>query len=67
MLHHHATTDDIFKTNSTSSANATQIVPADENALAFARNSSEVLAIVYLGDAKTPGGFFPQGLNGLLR
>jgi hypothetical protein len=49
-----------------SGVNATQIVPADENAIAFARNTSEVLAIVYLGDAKIPGGFFPQGLNGAI-
>jgi hypothetical protein len=46
--------------------NATQIVPADENAIAFSRNVTEILAIVYLGDAKTPGGFFPEGLNGPL-
>jgi hypothetical protein len=48
-------------------ANATQIVPADQNAIAFARNTTEILNIVYLGDAKTPGGFFPEGLNGIIR
>ena len=41
----------------------TNVVPADSNAIAFARNTSEVLAIVYLG-GKTSGGFFPTGLTG---
>jgi hypothetical protein len=59
--------DTIFGASSPEGANATQIVPADENALAFARNYTEILSIVYLGSAKAPGGFFPEGLNGLLK
>eukprot|EP00953_Heterococcus_sp_UTEX-ZZ885_P040881 20892-Heterococcus_DN1.PRE.2 len=38
-------------------------VPADVDSIAFPRNTTEVLSIVYLGDAKTPGGFFPEGLT----
>jgi len=41
----------------------THIAPVDENALAYARSVEEVLAIVYLGDATKPGGFFPEGIN----
>ncbi|KAG5191729.1 ferritin-like domain-containing protein [Tribonema minus] len=41
----------------------THLVPVDENSLVFARTVDEVLAIVYLGDAKKPGGFFPDGIN----
>ena len=40
------------------------IVPADEFGLAFSRTTSEVLNIVYLNPNKTPGAFFPRGLNG---
>lgn len=43
------------------------IVPADENAIAFARSTEEVLNIVYLNGNTTPGGFFPNGLNGTIR
>eukprot|EP00611_Tribonema_gayanum_P025312 TRINITY_DN5735_c0_g1_i1.p1 TRINITY_DN5735_c0_g1~~TRINITY_DN5735_c0_g1_i1.p1 ORF type:complete len:206 (-),score=69.84 TRINITY_DN5735_c0_g1_i1:383-1000(-) len=39
------------------------IIPTDENALAYARMATEVLAIVYLGSADVPGGFFPDGIN----
>ncbi|KAG5176765.1 ferritin-like domain-containing protein [Tribonema minus] len=39
------------------------IIPVDENSLAFARTATEVLNIVYLGSASTPGGFFPNGIN----
>jgi hypothetical protein len=42
------------------------IVPTDDNSIAFARTFDEVLAIVYLGSATTPGGFFPAGTNGLI-
>lgn len=42
------------------------IVPTDDNSIAFARTFNEVLAIVYLGSASTPGGFFPNGTNGLI-
>lgn len=40
------------------------IVPTDANGLAFARSTTEVLAIVTLGGAGNKGGFFPGGLNG---
>ncbi|HEV7301364.1 MAG TPA: ferritin-like domain-containing protein [Tepidisphaeraceae bacterium] len=40
------------------------IVPADPNSIAFVRAFEEVLSIVYLGSANTPGGFFPEGMNG---
>lgn len=43
------------------------IVPADANAIAFARTTREVLNIVYLNANGTPGGFFPNGLNGNIR
>jgi hypothetical protein len=42
------------------------ITPTDENGLAFARTPFEVLNIVYLDLSltATPGGFFPDGVNG---
>jgi hypothetical protein len=41
------------------------IVPADENAIAFGRSAGQVLNIVYLNpDSVTSGGFFPDGVNG---
>jgi hypothetical protein len=41
------------------------IVPADENAIAFSRSTGQVLNIVYLNpDSVTSGGFFPDGVNG---
>jgi hypothetical protein len=43
------------------------IVPVDKNSLVFARSIEQVLAIVYLGAADTPGGFFPEGVNGAVR
>ena len=43
------------------------IVPADENAVAFSRSAADVLNIVYLTpDAATSGGFFPNGVNGAI-
>lgn len=39
------------------------IVPTDNNGIAFSRTTSEVLRIVYLGQTAR-GGFFPNGLNG---
>ena len=42
------------------------IVNANSNAIAFSRTPKQVLDIVYLdlGLSATPGGFFPNGLNG---
>ena len=42
------------------------LVPADANAVTFARTTREVLNIVYLG-GKTKGGFFPRGMNGAIK
>ena len=45
------------------------IVPADNNAIAFSRSAGEVLRIAYLkptGPAAS-GGFFPAGVNGTIR
>lgn len=42
-----------------------QLVPADGNALVYARSTREVLNIVYLG-GMTKGGFFPHGMNGAI-
>jgi hypothetical protein len=39
------------------------IVPADTNALVYARTTQEVLNIVYLSANGAPGGFFPNGIN----
>lgn len=48
---------------------AANIVPADANSIAYSRSTDEVLNIVYLDPTKTktPGGFFPLGLNGVIR
>ena len=48
------------------------IVPADENSVAFSRTTNQVLRIVYgMGTASTgkptPGTFFPNGMNGAIR
>ncbi|BBG03757.1 MULTISPECIES: ferritin-like domain-containing protein [Pseudonocardia] len=41
------------------------IVPADENSIAYSRTPGQVLNIAYLNpDAVTSGGFFPAGVNG---
>lgn len=41
------------------------IVPTDENSIAFSRTAGQVLNIAYLNPAKvTEGGFFPAGVNG---
>jgi len=43
------------------------IVPLDENGIAFGRTPGQVLNIVYLTPkAVTKGGFFPDGVNGAL-
>ena len=43
------------------------ILPTDANSIAFSRNTSEVLKIVYLGETPSAGGFFPNGLNGSIK
>jgi hypothetical protein len=40
------------------------IVPVDNNGVAFSRTPSQVLNIVYLGGAASKFGFFPDKLNG---
>nr|QOL01135.1 putative extracellular protein CSOL_059a [Pseudococcomyxa simplex] len=42
---------------------SSNLVPTNDDSLAFARTIPEVLAIVYGGSASTPGAFFPQGIN----
>jgi hypothetical protein len=47
------------------SASVSNIVPLDNNGIAFSRSPGDVLNIVYLTrDAVTQGGFFPAGVNG---
>ncbi len=43
------------------------LVPTGPYNFAFSRTPAEVLAIVYLGSASTPGGFFPVGVNGAIQ
>jgi hypothetical protein len=46
--------------------NGAQLVSADENSLAFFRNTREVLNIVYGSVGAASGLFFPNGLNGAI-
>jgi len=48
------------------SANRANLVPTDQNSIAFSRSPQEVLNIVYLtpGTGVSKGGFYPAGLNG---
>ncbi|GAC1429434.1 MAG: ferritin-like domain-containing protein [Terriglobales bacterium] len=46
--------------------NASTIVNADANTIAFARTTTQVLRIVYAGGSGS-GGFFPSGLNGTIK
>jgi hypothetical protein len=49
------------------SADDINIVPSDDNGVAFSRSPGDVLNIVYLTpDQATKGGFFPDGVNGEL-
>lgn len=43
------------------------IVPTDANALVLSRSTGRVLRIVYGSTSKTPGLFFPNGMNGAIR
>ena len=42
------------------------LVPTDDNSIAFSRTTEQVLNIVYLG-GNGKGGFFPNGLNGKIK
>jgi len=46
---------------------AVTLVPADSNSIAFDRNTSEVLNIVYAGGKSNDYGFFPDRMNGAIR
>ena len=51
----------------TGTSDASNIVPLDDNGIAYSRSPDDVLNIVYLNPgAVTRGGFFPQGVNGAL-
>lgn len=43
--------------------NKVNIVPTDENGLAFSRTPEQVLQVVYLGDEPSNASFFPNGIN----
>ncbi|MBW4330477.1 ferritin-like domain-containing protein [Stakelama sp. CBK3Z-3] len=46
---------------------ASNIVPADDSAVAFSRSTGQVLNIAYLNQmAVSRGGFFPDGVNGTI-
>lgn len=48
-------------------ATAINIVPTDANGLVYSRTPGDVLNIVYLTSAEArKGGFFPQGVNGVI-
>lgn len=48
--------------------NQSNIVPTDDNALAYSRSAGQVLNIAYLNRMATDrGGFFPAGVNGSIR
>ncbi|DBA72771.1 hypothetical protein WJX79_010734 [Trebouxia sp. C0005] len=51
-------------TSDTTGTETETIVPSGAYHIAFSRTPAEVLAIVYLGSPSTPGGFFPNGVNG---
>lgn len=49
-------------------ATQSNIVPTDNNGIAFSRSAAQVLNIVYLNRAAVvAGGFFPTGVNGNIR
>jgi Ferritin-like domain len=59
-------TESVSLNSSSSTYTAATIVNADSNSLAFARTTTQVLAIVYAGGTGK-GGFFPSGLNGNIK
>ena len=59
-------TETVSLNSSSSTYTAATVVNADSNSLAFARTTTQVLAIVYAGGTGR-GGFFPSGLNGNIK
>ncbi|NTS65955.1 ferritin-like domain-containing protein [Sphingomonas sp. HHU CXW] len=52
----------------TGTADVSNIVPADDNGIAFSRTVGQVLNIAFLSNAAVDkGGFFPAGVNGNLK
>ncbi|MBV9657441.1 MAG: ferritin-like domain-containing protein [Verrucomicrobia bacterium] len=47
--------------------NLANVVPTDDNGLTYSRTTDQILRIVYGNTAKSPGLFFPSGLNGDIR
>jgi hypothetical protein len=43
------------------------ILPTDDNSIAFSRSTREVLNIAYGAKDATKGSFFPEGLNGVIK
>ena len=58
----------LTSTTGTSTGQASNFVPTDNNGICFSRTTGQVLNIVYLNrSAVTLGGFFPNGVNGAIR
>ncbi|MDE0878114.1 MAG: ferritin-like domain-containing protein [Sphingomonas bacterium] len=61
-------TTDLDQGITSSDTTQSNIVPTDSNGLAYSRSTGAVLNIVYLNNAAvTMGGFFPAGVNGVIR
>ncbi len=43
------------------------VVPTDENGIAFSRTPEQVLGVVYVGGEANRFGFFPNRFNGAIR
>ena len=61
-----AANSDDFGTLDTTN-NVVVLAPRDENALSYRRTTTQVLNIVYGNSTKTPGLFFPNGMNGNIK
>jgi len=57
-------TSDVNLNTPTPGFQASRIVNADSNSIAFSRTTQQVLNIVYASKTGVKGGFFPSGLNG---